>query len=79
MGLVKTYVTPLFVVLGPVAALQGEVLVGFCLLAIGIGGTIDLFSERKWAQSKNVALIGLGSFAVGLILLVIIVVRRVLE
>ncbi len=79
MGLVRRYVSPLFLFFGPVEVFQGNLLVGFCLLAIGVGGTIELFSERNWAQSKNVMRIGLGSFGVGLILLVIIVIRRVLE
>jgi hypothetical protein len=79
MNLVRRYVTPLFLILGPIEMFQGKFLVGSCLLAIGVGGTIDLFSEQQWARSKNVSRVALGCFAVGLILLAIIVVRRMLE
>jgi hypothetical protein len=79
MSLLRRYVSPLFLILGPIEVFWGNVLVGFCLLAIGIGGTIELFSERKWAGSRSMTRVGLGSFAVGLVLLVIIVVQRMLE
>jgi hypothetical protein len=74
--MIRRYIAPLFLVLGPIAMLEEGILVGLCLLGIGIGGTINLFSERTWAQAQAVQRFGLISFALSGILLVVIVMQR---
>lgn len=76
--MIRRYVAPIFLVLGPIAMFEEGILVGLCLLGIGIGGTINLFSERRWAQSKPVLRVALASFAVSGLLLVVIVIQRLL-
>lgn len=78
-GYSTTLISPLYLLTGPAAFMDGAWLVGLCLSAVGLGGTLQLANERNLLRSKRAATVALWSFGVGMLLLVAIVSRRFLE
>lgn len=70
------YASPAWLLFGLLGIYTGNLLVGFCLLFMGIGGSIQLFEAFNWARSARAQNLSLGSLMLGLVLLVVLAIKH---